>query len=157
VHKTCFPSPVFIYLCKACSPCLIMCQWWLTVTVDSDVWSLESWILNSSANIHYGNREMQSIDTHDPTTVSTCPRLIHSWVVFSFHMWRNCYQACFSSFAWIASPLSSVMYMHMQNRWLCASDAIPPRLKFVVQETDKEIQRWISVVYYWLQYWFLPE
>jgi hypothetical protein len=146
-----FPSTVFIYLCKACSPCLIMCQWWLTVTVDSDVWSLESWIHSSSANIHYGNQDMESIDTHDPTIVSIpCPRLIHSRFVFSFPMWRNCYQECFGSFAWIASPLSYVMYMHMQITGSVLQMQSHQGWKFVVQETDKEIQRWISVLYCWL-------
>lgn len=120
-------ATVFIYLCKACSPCLVMCQWWLTVTVDSNVWSLESWIHNSSANIHYGNREVQSINTHDPKNVSIPVFVIldSSSSICEEIAIRRVFQLCSDRLA------SNFCYVHAYaNRWLCASDAIPPRLEF---------------------------
>lgn len=142
-----FSPALYLFICAKHAHHAWLCQWRLTVTVDSNAWSLESWSHSHNSRVNV-NPEMQSIVTHDPDVLYSLSSSYSFLFVLRPYVKKMLSNSSFCSL--LGKPPSSVLYMHAYYLALCFRCDHVKVQKYVVQGTVREIQRWISVLYSWV-------
>jgi hypothetical protein len=149
VHKTCFPSHCIYLFVQS----MLTMLGYVSMVADSYCRQqcMELGKLNPQQQCQHPLWQSRSTE-HQHTWSKKCfHSLSSSFLIRRLPYVKKLLSGVFFSFARIAWPLISVMYMHMQIVGSVLQMQSHQGWNFAAQETDQEIQRWISVVHYWLQ------